>query len=68
MSGTIDVRVMATLCLILDVCCRDSDTTLPLLGRLVNCSILEELGKSFLCLSLRDGGGQGGLWELISRR
>ena len=37
----------------------DGDTTLALLGSLVNCAILEELCEALLCLSLGDGGCEG---------
>jgi hypothetical protein len=41
-TGTVDVRVVTVVCRVLDVCCRDGDTTFPLLGSLVNGAIVQE--------------------------
>lgn len=48
---------------VLDMGSRNGDTTLALLGSLVNGAILEEVGKALLGLTLGDGGSQGGLDE-----
>lgn len=62
-TGAVDVRVVTVLSRKLNVSSRDSDTTLALLGSLVNGGILEEVGKTLGGLVLSDGGSQGGLWR-----
>jgi hypothetical protein len=49
------------------VCGGDGDTTLPLLGGLVDGAIVEEVGHALLSLALGDGGGQGGLVSVSAR-
>jgi hypothetical protein len=63
-TGAVDVRVVTVLSRKLNVSSRDSDTTLALLGSLVNGGILEEVGKTLGGLVLSDGGSQGGLWRM----
>jgi hypothetical protein len=58
-TGAVDVRVVAVLGGVLDVGSRDGDTTLPLLGGLVNGAIVEEVGEALVGLPLGDGGGEG---------
>lgn len=60
-ARAVDVGVVAVVGLVLDVGGGDGDTTLPLLGGLVNRGILEEVGVALLGLALGDGGSQGGL-------
>jgi hypothetical protein len=60
-TGAVDVGVVAVLGLVLDVGGRDGDTTLALLGSLVNGAILEELCEALLGLALGDGSGEGRL-------
>ena len=60
-TGAVDVGVVAVVGLVLDVGGRDGDTTLALLGSLVNGAILEELGVALLGLTLGDGSSEGGL-------
>jgi hypothetical protein len=51
--------------LVLDMGGCDGDTTLALLGRLVDFAILEELCVALLGLSLGDGGCEGCLLRLV---
>jgi hypothetical protein len=60
-TGAVDVRVVAVLGGVLNVCRRDGDTTLALLRGLVNGAILEIFGEALGCLALRDGCCEGGL-------
>jgi hypothetical protein len=60
-TGAVDVGVVAVVGLVLDVGGRDGDTTLALLGSLVNGTILEELGVALLGLALGDGSSEGRL-------
>ena len=46
---------------IFDVSSRDGDTTLALLGSLVDGGVVEEVGVALLGLALCDGGSEGGL-------
>ena len=50
MSGAVNVSIVTLFCLILNVCCGDSDSTLSLLGRLVD---LIECGNNVSCYLLR---------------
>lgn len=61
MTGAVDVSIVARIGLELDVGRGDGDTTLALLGGLVNGTILEEAGQTLGGLVLGDGGSQGGL-------
>jgi hypothetical protein len=61
-TGAVDVGIVTVLSRELNVSSRDSDTTLALLGSLVNGGIVEEVGKTLGGLVLSDGGSQGGLW------
>jgi hypothetical protein len=60
-TGAVDVGIVAVVGLVLDVGRGDGDTTLALLGRLVDGAVLEELGVALLGLTLGDGGCEGGL-------
>lgn len=65
-TGTVDVGVVAVLGRELNVSGRDGDTTLTLLGSLIDGTILEEGGKALGGLVLGDGSGQGGLdWIVL---
>jgi hypothetical protein len=50
---------------VFDVCRRDGDTALALLGCLVDRTIVKEGGEALLGLSLCDGGCEGGLYLLV---
>jgi hypothetical protein len=63
-TGAVDVGVVAVVGLVLDVGGRDGDTTLALLGSLVNGAILEELGVALLGLALGDGSSEGCLYAI----
>lgn len=65
-TRAVDVGVVAVIGRVLDVSGGDGDTTLSLLGSLVNGTILEEVGEALLGLSLGDGSGEGGLWIIRS--
>lgn len=60
-TRAVDVGVVAVVGRVLDVSSGNGDTTLSLLGSLVNGTILEEIGEALLGLSLGDGSGEGGL-------
>jgi hypothetical protein len=60
-TGAVDVSIVAVFGLVLDVSSGDGDTTLALLGGLVNRGVVEEVGETLLGLALGDGGGEGGL-------
>jgi hypothetical protein len=60
-TGAVDVGIVAVVGLVLDVGGRDGDTTLSLLGSLVDGTVVEVLGVALLCLSLGDGGCEGSL-------
>lgn len=60
-TRAVDVGVMPVVGGVLDVCGGDGDTTLALLGSLVNGAILEVGGVALLGLTLGDGGCEGGL-------
>jgi hypothetical protein len=60
-TGAVDVGIVAGVGLVLDVGGGDGDTTLALLRRLVDGTVLEELGVALLGLTLCDGGCEGGL-------
>ena len=60
-TGAVDVSIVAVVGLVLDVGGRDGDTTLSLLGSLVDGTVVEVLGVALLCLSLGDGGCEGSL-------
>jgi hypothetical protein len=64
-TGAVDVGVMPGVGLVLDMGGCDGDTTLALLGRLVDFAILEELCVALLGLSLGDGGCEGCLLRLV---
>jgi len=64
-TRAVNVGIVPGLGLVLDVRSRDGDTTLALLGSLVNGAILEEGGKTLLGLTLGDGGSQCGLVETV---
>jgi hypothetical protein len=63
-TGAVDVGVVTVLGLELNVGRRDGDTTLALLGSLVNGIVGEEVGQALGGLALGDGGSQCGLREL----
>lgn len=58
------MRVVAILCLVLDVCRRNCDTSLSLFRRLVDGAIFQEFGESFLGLSFRYGSCEGCLYDV----
>lgn len=58
---------MPVIGLVFDMGGGNGDTTLALLGGLVNGAIVEETGETLLGLSFRDRGGQCGLFELVVR-
>jgi len=60
-TGAVDVGVVTVLGLELNVSRRDGDTTLTLLGGLVNGTVGQEVGQTLGGLVLGDGGSQGGL-------
>ena len=60
-TGAVDVSIVARVGLELDVRRRDGDTTLALLGGLVDSTILTEASQTLGGLLLGDGGSQGGL-------
>src|SRR3972149_683225 len=60
-AGTIDMRVMPLIGLVLDVRDGDRDSTLPLLGRLVYILVCQELGVSSRAKDLRYSSGKRGL-------
>ena len=60
-TGAVDVSIVAVVGLVLDVGGRDGDTTLSLLGSLVDGTVVEVLGVALLCLSFGDGGCEGSL-------
>lgn len=64
-TRAVDVGVMPVVGGVLDVCGGDGDTTLALLRGLVDGAILEELGVALLCLTLGDGGCEGGLSRML---
>ena len=61
MSWAVNVSVVTFVSLVLDVSSGNGDTTLALLGGLVNGSVVEEVGVTLLGLTLGDGGCEGGL-------
>lgn len=65
MTGAVDVGVVLLVSRVFDVRCRDGDTTLALLGGLVDRTIVEEAGKALFGLTLCDGGCEGGLELLV---
>lgn len=60
-TGTVDVSIVSFFGLVFDVSGGDGDTTLSLLGGLVNGSVVKEVGESLLGLALGNSGGQSGL-------
>ncbi len=58
-TRAVDVGIVAVVGLVLDVGGGDGDTTLALLGGLVDGTVLEELGVALLGLTLGDGGCEG---------
>ena len=64
-TRAVDVGVVTVVGGIFDVSSRNGDTTLALLGSLVNGSILVEVGEAFGGLVLGDSGGQGSLIGVI---
>lgn len=65
-TRAVDVGVVAVLGGVLDVGGRDGDTTLSLLGSLVNGTILEEVGEALVGLALGDGSRESGLQNIKS--
>jgi hypothetical protein len=63
-TRAVDVGVVTVLSRELNVGGRDGDTTLALLGSLINGGIIEEVGKTLRGLVLSDSGGQSGLWRI----
>ena len=61
MTGAVDVGVVASLGLELNVGRRDGNTTLALLRSLVDGTVVEEAGQTLGGLVLGDGSSQGGL-------
>lgn len=61
MTGAVDVGIVASLGLELNVGRGDGDTTLALLRSLVNGTVVEEAGQTLGGLVLGDGSSQGGL-------
>lgn len=60
-TRAVDVGVVAVLGRVLDVGSGDGDTTLALLGSLVNGAIVEEVGEALVGLALGDGSREGSL-------
>jgi len=60
-TGAVDVGIVTVVGREFDVSGGDGDTTLALLGSLVNGTILEEVGKTLGGLVLGNSGGQGSL-------
>jgi hypothetical protein len=60
-TRAVDVSIVAVIGLVLDVSSGDGDTTLALLGGLVNRGVVEEVGEALLGLALGDGGSEGSL-------
>jgi hypothetical protein len=65
-ARAVDVGVVAVVGRVFDVGGGNGDTTLALLGRLVDGAILEKLCVALLGLSLGDGGCEGGLASSVS--
>ena len=61
MTWTVDMRIMSLFCLVLDMRCRNGDSTLPFFGCLINSSIFEEIGEALFCLTFCNGSSQGSL-------
>lgn len=61
------MSIVSLIGLVFDVSGGDGDTTLSLLGGLVNGSVVEEVGESLLGLALGNGGGQSSLrrWSVF---
>lgn len=55
MTGAVNVGIMPLVGLVFDVRCGDGDTTLPLLGSLVNGVIFEVAGIALFGLTLGNG-------------
>lgn len=62
-TRAVDVGVVAVVGRVLDVGSGDGDTTLALLGSLVNRAIVEEAGEALVGLALGDGSREGSLQE-----
>lgn len=59
--------IVAVVRLVLNVGCRNGDTTLALFGGLVNGAVVEVLGIALFGLSLGDGGCEGRLPSVLVR-
>ena len=65
-TRAVDVGVMSVVGRVLNVSSGNGDTTLSLLRSLVNGTILEEVGKALLGLSLGDGSRESGLYVAMA--
>ena len=61
MARTVDVGIMSCIGLVFDMRRRDGYTALSLFGGFVDCSILEEIRKSFFRLTFRYGSCESSL-------
>ena len=61
MAGTVDVRVMSAVGFVLDMRRRNGDAAFALLWGFIDGTVLEEIGKAFVRLSLCDCSCEGSL-------
>lgn len=64
MTGAVDVGIVTVVGREFNVSGGDGDTTLALLGGLVNGAILEEVSKTLRGLVFGNSGGQGSLFKV----